>query len=256
MNILNNQDFDKLYSEFNDSTKPFRYVVIDNFFKDSVIDKLHKEFPEVTDDRWVYTRPKFYGKPNIFEKKMYAISVPENLPEYWYEVIMNLNSKSFCEYTSKFTDINGLLPDEHNDIGQWSGIRYMAKGSKQLIHSDARLHPHTKLEKKITVVGYLNKKWNDEDDGCIEIWNNDLTKCVDRILPLYNRITLFENTDKSYHGVPVVNKGRKSFMMTLVKRDDSFEEIRPKAKFVKRPNEDDEKLFDELAEIRAKLTDY
>ena len=39
-------------------------------------------------------------------------------------------------------------------------------------------------------------------------------------------------------------------------KDDSFEEIRPKAKFVKRPNEDNEKLFDELSEIRAKLTDY
>ena len=127
MNILNNQDFDKLYSEFNDSTKPFRYVVIDNFFKDSVIDKLHKEFPEVTDDRWVYTRPKFYGKPNIFEKKMYAISVPENLPEYWYEVIMNLNSKSFCEYTLKsdikcFTNVvdDGLnkckYPEEHSSF--------------------------------------------------------------------------------------------------------------------------------------------
>ena len=256
MNILNNQDFDKLYSEFNDSTKPFRYVVIDNFFKQEVIDKLHTEFPKTNDERWVYTRPKFYGKPNIFEKKMYAISVPENLPEYWYEVIMNLNSKSFCEYVSIFTGIDGLLPDEHNEIGQWSGIRYMAKGSKQLIHSDARLHPHTKSEKKITVVGYLNKEWTGDDDGCIEIWNNNITECVDRIPPVYNRITLFENTDKSYHGVPIVNKGRNSFMMTLVKKDGGFEEIRPKAKFVKRPNEDDEKLFDELSEIRAKLTDY
>ena len=256
MEILNNQDLKKLNSEFNDPTKPLKYVVIDNFFNEDVIDKLYNKFPKDTDTRWVHTRPKFYGKQNIFEKKMHAISTPENLPKYWYEIIMNLNSKSFCDYVSELTGINQLLPDTHNQIGQWSGIRYMPKGSKQLIHSDARLHPHTKLEKKITVVGYLNKKWTDKDDGCIEIWNNDVTECVDRILPLYNRITLFENTDKSYHGVPVVNKGRKSFMMTLVKKDDSFEEIRPKAKFVKRPNEDNEKLFDELSEIRAKLTDY
>ena len=31
MEILNNQDLKKLNSEFNNPTKPFKYVVIDNF---------------------------------------------------------------------------------------------------------------------------------------------------------------------------------------------------------------------------------
>ena len=34
MNLLNEFDYHKLKSEFNDEKKPYKYVIIDNFFKE------------------------------------------------------------------------------------------------------------------------------------------------------------------------------------------------------------------------------
>ena len=63
------------------------------------------------------------------------------------------------------TGVDELVADDYNEIGQWSGLRYIKKGGFQLVHSDARLHPHLNLEKRFTVVGYLNKDWTPEDTG-------------------------------------------------------------------------------------------
>jgi len=254
--MINKLDYNRLSKSFNDKSKPYRYVVIDNFFEKSLIDKLYNEYPSGDNKDWYKSRDDIHGTKNVLEQGLWALSKKEHIPDLWLNVLLKLNSLEFCRLLERLTGISDLLPDDYNETGQWSGLRVMKKGSYQLIHSDSRVHPHLNLEKKLTIVGYLNKNWMEEDSGCLEIWNSDMTKCVKKVEPLFNRVILFENTETSYHGVPKVNNYRRSFLASYLKDEKDFKETRSKALFVKRPNEPDKKLIDEISKLRANLTDY
>lgn len=256
MDILNKLDYSLLNKKFNDTDKPYRYVVIDNFFREDIANQLSESYPSLSDKRWYKFRDKIGDIKNVLEQGMYGISNSEDMPLNWLKILLVLNDGLFCDILNKITNIDDILPDNHNDIGQWTGLRMMDKGSYQIIHSDARLHPHLKLEKKLTIVGYMNKTWNVEDRGYLELWNNEMTDCVEKVEPLFNRVILFENTKTSYHGVPEVNSYRKSFLLSYLKDTKDFKETRPKALFVKRPYEKDSELIDKIAELRSNLDDY
>ena len=67
---------------------------------------------------------------------------------------------------------------------------------------------------------------------------------------------IFENTEKSYHGVPEVNNYRKTFLTSYLLDYKYFNETRPKARFMKRPNEKNTELWDKLSKLRENLKDY
>ena len=256
MDILNKLDIKQLTEEWTDPNKPYPYIVIDNFFTDEVSEEFANSYPELDDKRWYHFRDSIHGKKNVFEQGMMGISNVADLPIYALSIIAKLNSPEFLNILKQITNIDGLVLDTHNEIGQWAGIRAMKPGAYQSIHSDARLHPHLGIEKKITLVGYLNEEWKESDGGYTEVWNDDMSACVDKVAPLFNRVLIFQNTDKSYHGVPEVNNFRKTFLTSYLRKTSDFKETRPKAQFMKRPNESDVELWDELSNLRANLKDY
>jgi len=256
MNYINNINKDKFKLSFNDPNKPFRYGVIDNFFVKDVCNKFSNSYPNKDSKLWYRFRDRIHGEENVFERRMMGISNVEELPPIGLEIINELNSEKFINILREITGVSNLIKDTHNEIGQWAGMRAMLPGAYQSIHSDARLHPHLGIEKRITLVGYLNQDWKEKDGGYTEVWNNSMTECVDRVAPTYNRILLFENTEKSYHGVPEVNKYRKTFLTSYLLDSEDFKETRPKARFMKRPDEKNIQVWDKLSAIRENLKDY
>jgi hypothetical protein len=255
MKHINNIDIEKIKLSFNNPKKPYRYTVIDNFFSKESCNKFLNSYPSMDDKRWYRFRDTFHGEENVFEKGMMGISNLTDMPKVASNVITALNSDHFIEILNQITGLS-LVKDTHNDIGQWAGMRAMLPGGYQSIHSDARKHPHLGLEKRITLVGYLNKDWVPQHKGYTEIWNDTMSECVDRVAPLYNRILIFENTSTSYHGVPEVSNYRKSFLTSYLLDSDEFHETRPKARFMKRPNEKNIETWDKLSAIRENLNDY
>ena len=49
---------------------------------------------------------------------------------------------------------------------------------------------------------YLNENWREEYGGHLELWDREMTRCVRRILPVFNRCVIFSTTDYSFHGHP------------------------------------------------------
>jgi len=256
MKYINKISVESFKNSFNDPDKPFRYAVIDNFFKKEICDEFSSSYPDKENKLWYRFRDEIHGEKNVFERGMMGISNTQDLPLVSLNIINELNSKDFLDILRELTGIEGLVNDTHNEIGQWAGIRAMLPGAYQSIHSDARKHPHLGIEKRITLVGYLNEDWEEKDGGYTEVWNNDMTECVDKVAPVYNRVLLFENTDKSYHGVPEVNNYRKTFLTSYLLASEDFDETRPKARFVKRPDEKDIDIWDKLSAIRENLKDY
>ena len=246
---LDEKDQVSLRSSFQ-SAKPFRHLVIDNFYKEDVLENLLNDFPDIDDERWFRFREKVGKFDNIFEKKMNAISKPEDLPAFSLCFLSLLNSLDFCEVLENITGIEGIQPDPH---WHYTGLRINDPGACQLIHSDAVFHPHLKKRKILTVMSYLTKNWKEEDEGCLEIWNDEMTECAHSIAPVFNRVLIFENTETSYHGVPKNNHRRKAVTMSYLL--DEKEEKRWRALFVKRPEDKLKDDFDLIANERSILRD-
>lgn len=252
--ILQTHNIEEIKQRFLDSKNPYKYVYIDNFFTEEFVSALYDSYPDL--DTLQKDRDEISGKKNILEQGMYGCSVLNDMSPVWQSSLVSLNSPDFVHFVKNITSISSLTPDNYNSIGHWAGIRAMTEGSYQLIHSDARIHPYFNVEKKITFLFYLNKHWQDKDSGYLEIWDDNMSKCVDKIAPLYNRAVFFENTATSYHGVPEVNSFRKSFLLSYLSDSEKPKETRRKALFVQRPNEPQGDLVSEVARARLDLTDY
>ena len=91
---LDEKDQVSLRSSFR-SAQPFRHLIIDNFYKEDVLENLLSDFPGIDDERWFRFREKVGKFDNIFEKKMNAISKPEDLPAFSLCFLSLLNSLDF-----------------------------------------------------------------------------------------------------------------------------------------------------------------
>ena len=83
------------------------------------------------------------------------------------------------------------------------------------------------------------------------MWNDDMTEMIHEVEPIHNRMVIFLNTDKSYHGVPVSMTSRKMLTFSLLKEGAATERF--KALFLARP--DDDPVIDELGLERLKIKD-
>lgn len=229
---------------------PYPLWIIDNFLQIDILEKILNEWPDENDIRWNHGHDTINGKPNILEQKMLAISKKEHVPATISKVMDYFHSYQFCELLETITRIDGLIPDLS---WRWSGLRTMLPESYQLIHSDARLNPETGYRKELTCLLYLNNNYNKErDEGCLEIWTDDMQTRTHEIEPVANRMTIFLNSDTAYHGVPLVKSTRRALTFSILKEGDVGK--RSKALFVKRPSDSDDvgQLGTERAFIKDK----
>jgi hypothetical protein len=229
--------------------KPYPIWVIDDFLNIQLLNTILSEWPTDDDNRWHHGHNNINGKPNILEQKMLGISKKENMPQNIRSIMEYFHSADFCDVLQNITHIDGLIPDSS---WRWSGLRTMLPGSFQLIHSDARYNPETGLRKELTCLLYLNVNYiKTRDEGCLEIWTDDMGTRTHEIEPLLNRMTIFLNSDTAYHGVPLVNSSRKALTFSVLKQGDVGE--RSKALFVKRPQDSIE--VQEIGIQRSKIGD-
>ena len=240
---------------------PFNYIVLDDFLPEDLANQLLNEFPNVHSDLWIVGHDKDkngikFAKDNPFEKKMLAVSDRSRFPNVHCEVFDYFDSQDFIDLVKKITGIEDLGIDIS---GKHSGLRGMLNGSHQHVHSDAVTHPITGLRKRLSMLLYLNKCWKTEFNGCLEIWNDEMTHCVEKIEPLFNRLVIFECTEKSYHGVPeTINfkndeKMRMSLITSYMSRLNVDENGRKRAKFVARPNDRNDEEMEKLRRDRSSI---
>lgn len=229
---------------------PYPVWIIDNFLEDEVASSALNLWPKHPQG-WNYGHKEINGKKNILEHGMKALSNKDFIPKFYLDLIDELNSEEYLKYYEKLTGIRGLLKDQ---AYRWSGLREMAPGGYQLIHSDARQHPETGFTKTLTHLYYLNEKTysKDEDEGCLEIWSDDLLNKVHEIEPIHNRMVIFLNSDKSYHGVPKNNCQRKMFTFSTI--TEKLSDKRSKALFIGRNGIDSPEVT-ALGKKRANVKD-
>lgn len=216
--------------------EPYPVWIIDNFLDPAVIDNMLSSWVPITDDRWHNEYGYVDGETNLLERGMKSLSNFDLMPEYIREVMNYFHTTEFINFVSNLTTISDLSPDTSK---RWSGMRNMLPDSFQLIHSDARKNPETGLRKELTCLLYLNKDYNRErDEGCLEIWKDDMTEKAYEVEPIANRLVIFLNSEKSYHGVPLVKSERKALTFSIL-ANRAATDVRAKALFVARPFDSD-----------------
>lgn len=171
--------------------EPFPHVVIDDFFPVEALDAILAEFPNPEGIDW----QKFEAGT---EKKL-ASKLESQLGERTRQFIWGLNSQVFVTFLETLTGIDGLIPDPH----LWGGgLHQIVPGGFLKVHADFNRHEKLNLDRRLNLLLYLNRDWKEEYGGHLQLWTRDMSRCVVKVLPVFNRCVVFSTTDFSYHGHP------------------------------------------------------
>lgn len=174
------------------SAEPFSHVVIDDFFDAEILEQVIAEVPFPAD------APGFVRHKLDRQINKYAFREVERLGPFTRQLIATVNTKPFLDFLGAITGIEALISDCY--LG--GGFQQTTRGGKLDIHADFSVHPATKLDRRLNMLIFLNKDWKDEYGGHLELWSPDMTRCVKRIAPEFNRVVIFATTDQSLHGHP------------------------------------------------------
>lgn len=191
MQVIN---FDKLLLEKAKNRKeysnkiPFRYIIIEDFLYEKEAEKILAEFP-TRDSNWVDAQGLHTNK------KWTQPCVSGSVADTFYQEV---NSPQFLQYLSDITGINQLLEDK--DLSG-AGYHQTYNGGFLNVHID--FNKYNDLDRRLNLLVYLNKNWQDDYGGHLELWNMEKKDRIENIAPSFNRCVIFETNEISYHGHPV-----------------------------------------------------
>lgn len=193
--IIDLEKWESQLEELNSSymqARPYPHIQLENFLEESVARKAMHDFPGVTDAGWIHY-------VHVNEKK-HGLNKMDRLPPFIREVISELNTDSFCSFLSRLTGIPDLKSD---DMLEGGGLHQSGRGGYLNIHADFTVHPHKRhWRRRVNLLVYLNEDWKPEYRGELELWEKDMSKCAQKILPIFNRAVIFNTDEDSYHGLP------------------------------------------------------
>jgi Rps23 Pro-64 3,4-dihydroxylase Tpa1-like proline 4-hydroxylase len=214
------------YRDAFDHADHFKHVMIENFLEPSFAEQLLTDFPSFN--------PRLarneYGD---IGGKAVNTQIREISPVYQrlYAVI---SSKPFLEFMSRLSGIPDLLIDPKMFGGGTHDNRH---GQELDPHVDFNYDESEQLHRRLNLIVYLNKEWETEWGGALEIHSNPRRPQENQIEsfdPLFNRAVMFETNEYSWHGFPKIDLpadkrhlSRKSLSIYLYTKDRPAEEIAP-----------------------------
>lgn len=171
---------------------PFPHIALEDLLESEAAKAAMHAFPKVKDQGWIHY-------VHVNEKK-HGLNKMDRLPPYLRSVIQELNSDQFVKWLERLTGIEGLRAD---DMLEGGGLHQSQRGGFLNIHADFTVHPHKpNWKRRVNVLVYLNEGWDPAWGGDLELWERDMSRCAQRIAPLFNRCVIFNTDDDSYHGLP------------------------------------------------------
>lgn len=174
---------------------PFPNIAIDDFLPLEVADSLLTSFPSIENACWLerdkINHPKKFGVGHA--------SKLEGLSPYLHAILFAFNSFPFLNFLEQLTGIKKLLPDPHFSGG---AIHQTVRGGRLEIHTDFNYLERLSIYRRINVIFYLNKQWQDDYSGHLELWDKEKRRCEKKISPLFNRIAIFATNKQTFHGHP------------------------------------------------------
>lgn len=182
------QDLDRYNKEYT-SAKPFEHVVIPNFFTEETAEDIHKNFPD-PDKTW-------FKYENPFEGKYILNKFKDG--DYMKGIIDGLYTQEFLAHMSKLSGIENLESDPHLNAG---GLHSYTRNGVSGVHLDYTIHPLSGKERRLSIMIYMSKNWDDAWGGHLKMWDDNLENCKTLTHSLWNTALIFRTNGKAYHGFP------------------------------------------------------
>jgi Rps23 Pro-64 3,4-dihydroxylase Tpa1-like proline 4-hydroxylase len=216
------------------SAQPYPHIVIDGLFDEWILNTVLAEFPDSKDRNWALR--------DIPEEIKLQSNDERDIPVFTRALLYALNSASFLMFLEELTGIKNLIGDPHYEGG---GLHQILSGGKLAIHADFNMHLRYRLYRRLNVLIYLNKNWDEAYGGHFELWDRTMNKMEEKISPIFNRMVIFTTSRYSYHGHPEplscpANVSRKSlalYYFTVDEPADGDGSDRHTTLFQKRPGE-------------------
>tara|TARA_Y100000389_G_C17294542_1_gene429765 strand:+ start:45 stop:845 length:801 start_codon:yes stop_codon:yes gene_type:complete len=174
------------------NANPFPHIIIDDFFNANVLNKILDDFPKNIEKIGDKIDNKAELKLGLNNTKKFSAETNN--------FINFLNSYNFIEFLQNITNVEETLISD--PYLQGGGFHELKNGGFLNIHSDFNKHSKMKLDRRLNVIIYLNKNWNEHNGGQLELWDKEMKKCSQSIIPKFNRMVIFSTTTYSFHGNP------------------------------------------------------
>jgi hypothetical protein len=202
------------------NAEPFPHVIVDDLFDTSLLERVLEEFESMDRGTWHHT--------DAARERKWSTEDARQLGPFTSALIAQLNAGPFVTFLEELTGIRGLLPDPHLRGG---GLHEIGQGGLLGVHADFNVHKRLKVYRRLNLLIYLNKEWQQSWGGALELWDRDGRQCVREIEPIFNRAVLFDTSNFSYHGHPHPlacpdGRSRKSVALYYYSVDYPFEEDR------------------------------
>jgi Rps23 Pro-64 3,4-dihydroxylase Tpa1-like proline 4-hydroxylase len=176
------------------NASPFPHIILDNLFDLDTLRNISAEFPRMQE--------KMRGKANKTTLNKLSFRQPEKLELFeplTAEFSRELNSLEFCKFLENLTGIESIQSDPYFEGG---GPHEIKKGGFLKMHVDFNIHPITNQDRRINVLIYLNENWKEEYKGQLDLWDTEMGDLKKSVLPIINRVVIFNTTENSWHGHP------------------------------------------------------
>ncbi len=178
---------------------PFPHILIEDFLSPAQVSALLAEFPAPEAElNWRQLESEA-GEGEKVQYNKLGMPKGELLGPTLRELLWEMNSGSFLRFLSRLTGIDNLIADP---TMQGGGLHQVLSGGVLGVHADFTRHRRYQLDRRLNVLVYLNQDWPDSYGGELELWSQDMERCVRRIRPLAGRCVVFSTTDRSFHGHP------------------------------------------------------
>ncbi|MBC7891308.1 MAG: 2OG-Fe(II) oxygenase [Sphingobacteriaceae bacterium] len=171
---------------------PYPHITLENFLETEAADAALAAFPAVQDAGWIHY-------VHVNEKK-HGLNKLALLPPPIQQVIGALNAPEFVAWLSELTGIPNLRSD---DMLEGGGLHQSKRHGFLNVHADFTVHPHKRTwRRRVNLLVYLNRDWQPDYRGDLELWDRDMKGVVQKIAPLFNRCVIFNTDEDSFHGLP------------------------------------------------------
>ena len=170
---------------------PFPHLVIDDFVDPAALRAVVPDFA-VSGDDWTYWHHANERKRGFKDRA--------RLRPATRAVIEALETPAFVRILERLIGVPDLVVDPHLDGG---GLHEMLPRGFLNVHTDFQSHTLERTwHREVNLLLFLNEGWIPEYAGWLELWDESISRCVQRIEPRFNRCVIFRTTARSFHGVP------------------------------------------------------
>tara|TARA_R100000008_G_scaffold86872_1_gene82246 strand:+ start:5609 stop:6325 length:717 start_codon:yes stop_codon:yes gene_type:complete len=176
---------------------PFPHIVLDNFLDPVVMDSAADEAEIFSNQYRAYNRESNHDD----QIGKFGISDAADLPPVTRVISKYVNSPNFLSFLRTITNMPSLVGDDSYTGG---GLHFTRRGGFLGVHHDFNFTGNSanpEFYRKVNIIIFLNKRWDKDWGGDLELWDKELTKPYHSVEAIFNRAVIF-NIEDAPHGHP------------------------------------------------------